>query len=258
MALGMPMRKFAGLSLWVAAALLIPATQAWSAKIRVHPHLVEIGAFFQGTEVVLEGQMPPGCEAVVEVLGAEVNETLLRKGRRAGLWMTVGEIEVHDAPNFYQVLSTTPRIPELNEQTTPWGFSALRSRLKIRGALADQEKDRFSLEFLKLKESEELYGSLPGTLKVRNSPEGQAVFQGVLRLPAKVPPGRYQVRLSVLKDGRILEQKSETMEVRVVGFPALLASLAYEHGALYGIMAVAIAIATGFLMGFLFKGKAGH
>jgi hypothetical protein len=124
--------------------------------------------------------------------------------------------------------------------------------------LADQEKDHFSLEFLKLKESEGLYGNLPGTLKVRNSPEGQAVFQGVFRLPAKVPPAHYQVRLSVVKDGHIVEQKSGTMEVRLAGFPALLTALAYEHGALYGIMAVAIAIATGFLMGFLFKGKAGH
>jgi len=254
----MPMRKFAGLSLWVAAALLMLATPAWSAKIQVHPDRVEIGAFFQGTEVSLEGQMPLGCEAVVEVCGAEVNETLLRKGRRAGLWMTVGELEVQHAPNFYLVLSTTPRIPELNGQDTPWGFPALRSRLKIRGVLADQEKDHFSLEFLKLKESEGLYGNLPGTLKVRNSPEGQAVFQGVFRLPAKVPPAHYQVRLSVVKDGHIVEQKSGTMEVRLAGFPALLTALAYEHGALYGIMAVAIAIATGFLMGFLFKGKAGH
>jgi uncharacterized protein (TIGR02186 family) len=257
-ALGMPMRKFARLSLWVAAALLTSTMPAWSAKIRVYPDVVQIGAFFQGTEVSLEGQMPPGCEAVVEVCGPEVNETLLRKGRRAGLWMSVGELEVQHAPNFYLVLSTPPRIPELNGQDTPWGFNALRSRLKIRGALADQEKDRFSSEFLKLKESEELYGSLPGTLRVGNPPEGQAVFQGGFRLPAKVPPGRYQVRLSVVKDGQILEQKTETLEVRMVGFPALLAALAYEHGALYGILAVAIAIATGFLMGFLFKGKAGH
>lgn len=258
MAFGMPMRKLAGFGLWVAAALLMPATPAWPAKIRVHPDMVEIGAFFQGAEVALEGQMPSGCEAVVEVCGAEVNETLLRKGRRAGLWMTVGEIEVQDAPNFYLVLSSTPQIPELNGEETPWGFPALKSRLKIRGALADREKDRFSLEFLRLKESEEFYGSLPGTLQVQNSPEGQAEFKGAFHLPAKVPPGHYQVRLSVVKDGRILEQKSETMEVRVVGFPAFLTTLAYEHGALYGIMAVVIAIATGFLMGFLFKGKTGH
>jgi hypothetical protein len=42
-----------------------------------------------------------------------------------------------------------------------------------------------------------------------------------------------------------------------VGFPAAFFSLAYEHGATYGILAVVIAIVTGFAMGYLFKGG-GH
>ena len=48
------------------------------------------------------------------------------------------------------------------------------------------------------------------------------------------------------------------LTVALVGFPALLASLAYQHGAVYGVLAVVIAIVTGFAMGFLFKGGGGH
>jgi uncharacterized membrane protein YraQ (UPF0718 family) len=45
----------------------------------------------------------------------------------------------------------------------------------------------------------------------------------------------------------------------MVGLPALLATLAYEHGALYGVIAVIIAILTGFAMGYIFKkGGGGH
>jgi len=43
-----------------------------------------------------------------------------------------------------------------------------------------------------------------------------------------------------------------------VGFPAWLAALAYEHGLAYGVLAVVIAIVTGFAMGFIFKGGGGH
>lgn len=250
--------KLAWLGLLVAATLVLVVTEASSARIRVVPDLVEIGAFFRGAEIALEGEIPPGSEAVVEIRGAAAPAELLRKGRRGGLWMTVGEIEVEDAPNLYLMLSSTPKVPELNGQETPWGFSALKSQVKFRGALAERGKDRFFQEFLALKESEELYGSLPGALRIGNSPEGQGVVKGTLHLPAKVPPGHYQVRLSVVKEGRLLEQESKALEVRVVGFPALLAALAYEHGALYGLMAVVIAIATGFIMGFLFKGKAEH
>ncbi len=48
------------------------------------------------------------------------------------------------------------------------------------------------------------------------------------------------------------------LKVEMVGFPALLAKLAYQHGAAYGVLAVVIAIVTGFAMGFLFKGGGGH
>jgi hypothetical protein len=38
----------------------------------------------------------------------------------------------------------------------------------------------------------------------------------------------------------------------------VLASMAYSHGATYGVLAVVIAIVTGFAMGFIFKGGGGH
>jgi len=44
----------------------------------------------------------------------------------------------------------------------------------------------------------------------------------------------------------------------MVGLPALSATLAYEHGLLYGILAVVIAIVTGLVIGYLFKGGGGH
>jgi uncharacterized protein (TIGR02186 family) len=255
---GLDVKKLAWLGLLAATILVPPAAEASSAKIRLFPDRVEVGAFFQGAEVALQGEIPSGAEAVVEIRGATAQEELLRKGRRGGLWMTVGEISVENTPNLYLVLSSAADVPTLDGQETPWGFSALKSRVKFRGALADQEKDRFFQELLELKKSEELYDALPGALKIRNSPLGQAVVKGTFHLPAKVPPGTYQVRLSVVKDGRVMEQKSEELQVKMVGFPALLAALAYEHGALYGIVAVVIAIATGFIMGLLFKGKAEH
>jgi len=256
--MGLKMRKLAWLGLVAAITLVPPAAAAESAKIRLYPDRVDIGAFFQGVEVHLQGEIPPEAEAVVEIQGAAAQQELLRKGRRGGLWMTVGEIWVENAPNLYLVLSSAPNIPQLNGQETVWGLSALKSRINFRGVLHDQEKDRFFQEFLELKKSEELYGALPGALKISNSPEGRVTLKGTFLLPAKVPPGQYQVRLSVIKDGKVLEQKNEELEVKMVGFPALLANLAYGHGAFYGVVAVLIAIATGFIMGFLFKGKAEH
>jgi len=252
------MRKLAWLGLMTAILLVPGVAAAASADLRLFPDRVDIGTFFQGVGVNIQGEIPPGCEAVVEIQGDTAQEALLRKGRRAGLWMTVGEIRVENAPNLYLVLSSAKKIPQLPGEETPWGLSAWKSRLKFQGALTDREIGLFFNEFLALKKSEELYDAFPGTLQIANSPAGRTALKGTFSLPAKVPPGHYQVRLSIIKDGKVLEQKNEKLEVKMVGFPALLASLAYEHAAFYGILAVVIAIATGFLMGFLFKGKAEH
>ena len=66
------------------------------------------------------------------------------------------------------------------------------------------------------------------------------------------------MRLSVIQDGKLVEQQTETIKVNMVGFPAAMASLAFNHAALYGLIAVLIAIVVGFLMGFMFKDKGGH
>lgn len=239
------------------AVMLLVTLEAAAADLLLSPSRVDIGTFFDGASVSLEAKIPSGAEAVVEILGAQGHLTLMRKGRRGGLWMSVGEIRIDQTPNLYLVLSSAPQLPILTDQASPWGFAALESQIQFSGSLDSQEKERFFQEFIQLKESAGLYGTLPGALQIKNTQEGSKVT-GSFTLPAKVAPGNYLVRLSVVRDGRLLEQITEEIQVQMVGFPALLASLAFEHGALHGLVAVAIAIATGFIMGFIFKDKSSH
>jgi hypothetical protein len=113
-------------------------------------------------------------------------------------------------------------------------------------------------QFLDLKESEHLYGNYPGTLRVKVGSAGQNMVTGRFFLPTNTKPGVYNVILSVITDGKVVGRTSKELTVEMAGFPALLANLAYQHGATYGVIAVVIAIVTGFAMGFLFKGGGGH
>jgi hypothetical protein len=47
------------------------------------------------------------------------------------------------------------------------------------------------------------------------------------------------------------------LQVKQVGLPAFISKLAFERGALYGLLATIIAIAAGLLMGVIFKGEKG-
>jgi uncharacterized protein (TIGR02186 family) len=227
-------------------------------ELRVSPNEVEIGSFFEGAQVELKGSIPAGATAVVEVLGSTATEKLLRKGRRGGMWMSVGEIQVHDAPSLYLVLSSSPKIPEFTGKETPWGIAALQRKVKFSGRIEAGEQGKFFQEFLELKKHEHVYGILPGNIKISAAQGGQSAIHGIIPLPAKVPVGKYRVRLSVIQEGQLLPPKERVLEVKMVGFPAMLWNLAQQQGLLYGILAVIIAIVTGFVMGVLFKGKTEH
>ncbi len=225
---------------------------------RVEPHRIRVTETFHGRTVIISAEVPRGAQAVVELKGQVHEEHLLRKGRNWGLWMTVGEIKVEDAPSLYLAMSTDSKLLSKQDPEDRWGYGALREQVKF--SASDQktgEADLFE-HFLKLKESEGLYGVFPGALKVVATMDQVVTVQGPLSLPGNIIPENCQVSLSVLKNGKVLERESMEFPVGRRGVAAFLASLAQERPTLYGLIAVVIAMAIGLLMGFVFKGMGGH
>jgi hypothetical protein len=250
------LHKVAGLGLALVLAGVLPA-QAASPVLTLSPATVKIGAFFNGEAVAVLGAIPAGTQAVLEVVGSSAEETLMRKGRRGGLWMNVGKVMVHDAPSLYLVLSTARQLLTAPPPEASWGYEALKKRITFSG-IEPAERQEFLGQFLQLKEGEHFYASLPGALKVETASGGESPVKGSFLLPTITKPGTYKVCLSVIQAGKVVSRTSADLKVEMVGFPAMLASLAFQHGATYGVLAVVIAIVTGFAMGFLFKGGGGH
>jgi hypothetical protein len=219
------------LRLLPAASLLMVAIAApclAGPSIQVKPDTIEIGTFFGGAQVEVSAEIPAGSDAVIEVVGKEIEEQLLRKGRHWDIWMNVGEIDIEGAPSLYLARSTSPDQTGSPAGDPPFGY-------------------------------ERLYGIHPGTLQVSPGAGDRLQVQGTFTIPPKVWPGTYQVRLSVYRDGRLAESGSAPLVVRVVRLPAMLSTLARRHGALYGLLAVGVAVLFGYLTGLVFRGaKGGH
>jgi uncharacterized protein (TIGR02186 family) len=232
----------------------------WGASLdlKVIPPRVEIGAFFRGPRVTVTAMIPQGAEAVMEVVGETRDEHLMRKGRRGGLWMNVGEIDFHGAPSLYMAMSTNPKLLEVDGAADPWGFPALKTRVTMSGLVQDQQRDELFDQFLQMKESEGLYKTFREPIKESEATGGLVPVKGEFQLPTNVKPGSYQVCLSVIQEGHIIAKDCGELKVEMVGFPAMIATMAYQHSVIYGILAVVIAIVTGFAIGFIFKGGGGH
>ena len=219
--------------------------------LHVAPDAIKIGAFFHGAEVSVSAKVPEGCDAVVEVSGKEVEEDLMRKGRRWDLWMNVGEIDIDGAPSLYLVMSTDARL--LDTGDGPWGFEPLRKRVSFHGKFMKEEASKLFREFIRLKQSQALYGMFPGALKLSSLNGVGTIAQGTFRLPVRISPGTYRICLSIVRDGQIAERRYASFDVVMVGLPAFLSFLASAHAVLYGSLSIAVAVGFAFLSGVLFK-----
>ena len=72
-----------------------------------------------------------------------------------------------------------------------------------------------------------------------------------------MPQGVFKIEVFAIRDDAILATGTQEMKVAEVGLPAMMSSMAFNHGTLYGIVAVMVAILAGLLTGVVFKGGKG-
>jgi len=234
-----------------------------SVTVNAQPNKIAVGALFNGASVTVSGMIPAGSEAVVTVTGRQEDLHLKTKGRALGLlWMNLGSVAFHHVPTLYIV--NTPKSLEPSgdagsgEGLGPGvGFELLKAQAEITPTPDPGDKAFLLQEFLKLKEGEGLYAVNGGTVRYGVTKDGMRSFDTDVRIPARVAPGEYEVKVEAFKGGHVAGTAIQHIEVEVVGAPALLSSLAFKHGGLYGLLAVLVAIGAGLLMDFFFSGEQG-
>jgi len=220
------------------------------------PAVVEIGTFYDGTSVMVEGQIPANAEAVVRVGGEGEELHLKKKGKVGGiLWMNTGDVTLENAPNVYMVY-TPKEITDLDiSPARQLGIPALKDRITV--APASEDKDFIVREFIKLKKKEALYSVNDETVKYGDISKGMKSFRVQIVVLPRMKQGIYQIDLGVIQNGKLSGIISKELKVKFIGFPAKLSKLAFGKPITHGVMAVFIAIAAGLFMGIVFKGKGG-
>lgn len=250
-------RKGRGFIWPILLLLSLQSSPAQGESLRCSPSLIQIGTFFRGERVQFYGEGPAGSRVVAEIIGEEENMVFMKKGRRGPVWMNIEEVRFERIPNTYFLLwsSKSSTTPSKNKMAfiDGWGYNYLKTKVKIEGPeLDEEEKSRLFDEFVKLKESERLYGLLPDGVHVESGNDSIA-FKGSFWLPPKIASGDYEVRVYMIKGERVAKTATTEFKVIKVGFPAFLSLLAFQYGEYYGILAVIVAIAVGFLMGLAFR-----
>jgi uncharacterized protein (TIGR02186 family) len=244
-------------SIWIAMLACLVYTGFSSAstplEIAVQPGQIFIGATYNGTDISVSGRIPADTEAVIRLTGHKEDGNLKKKGRIMGvLWMNLGSVEFHNIPGVF-LLYRSKQIDD--RQIRGIGIETVRKEVDIVSEY--QDKDALFEEFVKLKQKSGLYSTVENGIHYGKEDNGVKSFSASMKLPSALPQGDYRLEVFALADNGIAGYFQKDLNVKQTGMPAFIATLAFDHGTLYGILSVIVAIIAGLLTGTIFKGERG-
>lgn len=219
---------------------------------------IAISSGFSGTDIVLFGSVEGGDPAVLKERGYDLvvvlegppqRLTVRRKERRLGVWVNGSSVAFREVPSSYSYASTRP----LAQVAQPPARAALRLGLdqvdpRPLGEGGPQA-EAFAATLGRLKQLSGLYFARPGGVEFLTP----TLFRARLAVPANVPIGQHRARAYLFHEGDFLITRSVLLSVRKTGFEQFIYDLAHRNSFLYGILAVLLAMATGWLASVVFR-----
>lgn len=249
---------------WLLAALamLLASSPARAVDPRLVPDVsrqtIDIQYSFTGEELLLFGailypgqRLPSDRADIVVVLKGPMRPMVLREKQRvAGIWVNAESVRLRTAPGYYAIGSSRP-IEQLVDERTAAIFELGLSNLQMSptGFAAPGKLERFERGLIDLYGRLGLFYQNPKAVEIR---EG-VLYRARLPVPARVPVGQYRAETYLISGGRVLAVASRDVTIRKTGFERFVALAAERHGFLYGLVAVALSLALGWLAAIIFR-----
>ena len=243
-----------------ATFFLIIALSAGSASQAIAQSLVvdmsessiSITSSFTGKDIILFGAVDMPSDIVVIVQGPQEKMVVRRKGRVSGIWMNRRSITFPGVPAYYAVASNRP-LDEIASQTVRAQYRMGSTFLDFAvdtstRHLAGEELLEFREAILRNKRREKLYFDADNSVQFL-----KRLFRTSIAFPTSAPEGNYTVTTYLLRGGLVIAEQLTPLQIRKAGFERKVFDLANQRPALYGIIAVLIALASGWLAAAAFR-----
>lgn len=206
---------------------------------------IQIHSGFNGTELLVFGARNARGDLVIAVRGPQAEVSLRRKERIAGMWMHVEQQKYDRLPLFYAVASTRP-LKEVAPSYTRYQLGlgekqivtgSSRNHVKVFDQALQQtlhEKNRWQEPFARI------------------TYFGESLFKARLSLPSNMPRGDYSVEVYLFDGGKPVAFQTIPLKAFKTGMDARIYDEAQRQPWLYGIFAVLMALAGGWLAHRLF------
>ena len=192
----------------------------------------------------------PPFDILIEVIGPSVSLDLFKKERIYGFWVNQRIHSFKTFPSFYSISGTKPlekAVSNLQKRKNNIGF------LEQVTANEDLSLDSEILNSIKLTEK---YKS---AFKKESKPivfRENTLFSTEIDLPTDLVEGNYLVRIHLVRFEEVIVTQEDIIFVKKVGHEQWIHHLAHKKPEIYGLIAIFLAVAFGWLASILFRTKA--
>lgn len=220
---------------------------------------IALNATFDGSELFVFGAVrrdgPTPVDAgpldiVITIKGPPAAVIVRRKSRVFGIWMNTQSVRVRAAPSLYAIASTRP-LADLLTQTERLrhgiGMDQAVRRVSGHATLADTRT--FADAVVRLRRNNGLYSQQDGGVLLQE----ETLFRTRFDLPANLIEGIYTAEFFLVRDSAVISSGSTAISVRKTGIERWIFNLSQDRPLVYGIMAVLVALAAGWLAASAFR-----
>jgi uncharacterized protein (TIGR02186 family) len=79
------------------------------------------------------------------------------------------------------------------------------------------------------------------------------LFRASVDVPASIPVGGHKAEIYLLRGGEVIAKDTQPIVIEKQGLEEAAHTLAYDHGLLYGLLAVLMAFLLGWLANVIFR-----
>ena len=234
----------------IAALLLLTGADEPQLVPDVSQREVQILYSFTGADLLLFGAIvyPGGvrpdkpADIVVVLKGPEQSIQMREKQKVAGIWVNADSARFESAPSFYAMASSRPISQIVDERTAAiYELGVDKLQLSPSSLNDSAELNRFQAGLVDLRDRAGLFVERQGTVEITD--------RARLPLSARVIVGDYTAETFLVQDGRVVAAAVRDITVRKSGFEQFMAVAAEDWPFLYGLTAIAIAVAMGWAAG---------
>jgi uncharacterized protein (TIGR02186 family) len=241
-------------ALLIALAAAQSAARAQEAPLvaDVSENLVAITTGFTGKEVLLFGATDGPGDIAIVVKGPSRDLTVRKKDRFGPIWVNQDSVTFRDVPSFYRIASSRP----LEEFAPPnllsrfqIGSENIRLETVDDSVLPTEELKIYREALVRLKTDSQLYDEGLGSVNTTSN----RLFRTRILFPANVPTGTYFVEVYLFRNGTVAAAEIVPFNISKIGFGADVYDFAHNFGAIYGLLAIALAVGAGWAASAAFR-----